>query len=366
VKNSCGATNSTSILLPIVTPPECGSDVDCQEDPFACNGTETCDTNAGHCLPGFRVVCDPKECCPNAVCVEPTGQCIGIPKNELCQTNSGTLDFCNPVTCSCEHVQVRYTPPALDPEIVSIYPPVTDPITVPGSPDPPWLPIKIYFAPVTPGALYVQYLAAPAAPLFTRQMENMTQFQDGTDDSVNLCQELGCPTDPANIWSLQYDGTYEPPITLTFRYDGNTLLPGMDESLLVIYHRYNGDQWEILTGEIDTGAKTIIVSTDTLGIFILGLMATYVDHDGDGYTEVQGDCDDDSSNDASICATCTCGTADCAPCASCIHPGAKEVNNDMTDSNCDGKDNSCLIATASFGTEGTAKLLLLQGFRDNY
>ena len=69
-----------------------------------------------------------------------------------------------------------------------------------------------------------------------------------------------------------------------------------------------------------------------------------IDKDGDGYgdpadpacPQPERDCADDPSADPPICATCTCGNADCAPCAACIHPGAKEFLNDGIDSDCDG------------------------------
>ena len=45
----------------------------------------------------------------------------------------------------------------------------------------------------------------------------------------------------------------------------------------------------------------------------------YTDNDGDGYSEADGDCDDDNAS---------------------IHPGAEETPGDGIDSNCDGNDDT--------------------------
>lgn len=114
----------------------------------------------------------------------------------------------------------------------------------------------------------------------------------------------------------------------------------------------------------------------------------YTDLDGDGYfpedtaTYLHDCCDDPAgpcdnptyqtgrgSADPSICATCTCGYASCAPCARCIHPGvpsAWEFPNDRIDSNCNNLDDGCVISRASFGTEIFEKISTLHTFRDKY
>jgi hypothetical protein len=102
-----------------------------------------------------------------------------------------------------------------------------------------------------------------------------------------------------------------------------------------------------------------------------------IDRDGDGYGAAC-DCLDDPSNDPEICATCTCGYEECAPCARCIHPGAREFRNDGIDSNCEPKGcsggrvppgskcDNCFIATAAFGTDMAGKIDVLRSFRDQY
>ncbi len=93
------------------------------------------------------------------------------------------------------------------------------------------------------------------------------------------------------------------------------------------------------------------------------------DDDGDGYYAGYGvsmDCDDDSTDDPAVCATCTCETdPECAGCARCIHPDATEVTGDPYDTNCNGQQ-ACFVATASFGTEMEGKVRVLRQFRDHH
>ncbi len=104
-----------------------------------------------------------------------------------------------------------------------------------------------------------------------------------------------------------------------------------------------------------------------------GCSTMCVDRDGDGFgnpassaCEHPGlDCNDDPSGDPPVCATCTCGVAECAPCARCINPRAKEFSGDGIDSNCNNQEN-CFIATAAFGTPVHGKIDLLRSFRSSY
>ena len=63
-----------------------------------------------------------------------------------------------------------------------------------------------------------------------------------------------------------------------------------------------------------------------------------LDEDGDTYVSETcpggTDCDDDPGDDPPICASCSCGTIECAGCAACIHPGALDWSNDGFDSDC--------------------------------
>jgi hypothetical protein len=105
--------------------------------------------------------------------------------------------------------------------------------------------------------------------------------------------------------------------------------------------------------------KTLLV-LGLASLFLLALVSSFsvrqasaccVDNDGDGYgvrylSECphpnEFDCDDDALDDPPVCATCTCGDADCTPCARCINPGAVEaaygdlICGDAIDNDCDG------------------------------
>lgn len=88
------------------------------------------------------------------------------------------------------------------------------------------------------------------------------------------------------------------------------------------------------------------------GMFLLGQQSwpPCTDNDGDGYgspgsascLHPEEDCDDDPTDDPSICTTCACGETECAPCARCIYPEAAEgpygdpTCGDAVDNDCDG------------------------------
>ncbi len=70
------------------------------------------------------------------------------------------------------------------------------------------------------------------------------------------------------IWDVEFDGTFDGEVTLTFCYD-ELLLEGISEEDLRIAHYADG-QWELLTNlALDPAANTITVSADTLSPFLL-------------------------------------------------------------------------------------------------
>ena len=97
------------------------------------------------------------------------------------------------------------------------------------------------------------------------ERENEGQFALPTflrPDGTNLTQ----------LWNLEYSGTHNGPIHLTFAYDPTLLPAGFDQSRLAIYH-YNGAAWEQLTSTVDTVAKKITVTTTSLSPFAIGVSA---------------------------------------------------------------------------------------------
>lgn len=73
------------------------------------------------------------------------------------------------------------------------------------------------------------------------------------------------------LWNLEYSGTHNGNIHLTFAYNPALLPAGFDESQLVIYH-YHGAAWEKLTGTVDAVNHKITVTTASLSPFALGVV----------------------------------------------------------------------------------------------
>lgn len=78
------------------------------------------------------------------------------------------------------------------------------------------------------------------------------------------------PGKPAQLWEVEFDGSYTGLVSLTFGYD-DTLLPGgFDEDSLVIHH-FTGGAWQKLDGVVDTALHKITVHTAGFGAFALGV-----------------------------------------------------------------------------------------------
>jgi hypothetical protein len=80
------------------------------------------------------------------------------------------------------------------------------------------------------------------------------------------------PGQPAQIWEVEFSGSYTGSIQVTFGYDPTLLPAGLDEGGLAIYHFTSG-LWEKLSGTVDPVTHSIAVSTTTLGSFALGVDA---------------------------------------------------------------------------------------------
>lgn len=77
------------------------------------------------------------------------------------------------------------------------------------------------------------------------------------------------PGAPAQIWDVEFSGTYSGSINITLGYDPTLLPGGFDESGLAIFH-FTGGLWVKLPSTVNTAAHSITVSTTTLGAFALG------------------------------------------------------------------------------------------------
>lgn len=82
------------------------------------------------------------------------------------------------------------------------------------------------------------------------------------------------PSQPTQIWNVEFSGTYTGSVMVNFGYDASLLPPGFDEEGLAIYHS-TGSGWEkIANGTVDPVTHNIGVSTTELGVFALGTDAT--------------------------------------------------------------------------------------------
>ncbi len=80
------------------------------------------------------------------------------------------------------------------------------------------------------------------------------------------------PSQPAQIWKVDFSGSFTGAINVSFGYDATLLPAGFDESGLAIYH-YTGGAWVKLPGTVNPLTHSIGVSTVTLGSFALGVEA---------------------------------------------------------------------------------------------
>lgn len=77
------------------------------------------------------------------------------------------------------------------------------------------------------------------------------------------------PSQPAQLWKVEFSGTSSGAIQVNFGYDATLLPPGFAAEGLAIYHS-TGGRWVKLPGVVNPATNIISVSTPELGVFALG------------------------------------------------------------------------------------------------
>ena len=110
----------------------------------------------------------------------------------------------------------------------------------------------------TEGSCFGEYSKADANELAVR-------ISQGEFDAFTFLT----PGEPAQVWKLQFSGTFTGSAHLNFGYDPTILPPGFDETTLSLYEFSDG-VWQKLAGTVDTLLHTIAVDTTNLAAFALG------------------------------------------------------------------------------------------------
>ena len=121
--------------------------------------------------------------------------------------------------------------------------------TVPGG-------INFTFADTTGGTFTAQYTTVPVSSI---------QVTISDPGSINF----GIPTDPVQLWEINYDETLTDTLTIVFGYEDLNLASGFTESQFAIFLFHSG-AWSRPSQTINTGNKTITVTTSVLSQFVLG------------------------------------------------------------------------------------------------
>jgi hypothetical protein len=113
----------------------------------------------------------------------------------------------------------------------------------------------------TAGTCFTQFSKASPAELAIRIAEGQISAPDFAT--------LGGLT---QIWEVEFSGTYQDNVLLTFAYDPGLIPQGLDPNLLCIY-QYDGNHWQALPATVDAAASKIHVSTTSLSVFALGTIS---------------------------------------------------------------------------------------------
>ena len=101
------------------------------------------------------------------------------------------------------------------------------------------------------------------------EVEMTERKNDGQFALPTFPQPIG--TTSTQLWNLNYSGSHNGLIHLTFAYDPTLLPAGFNENNLTIYH-YNGVLWEKLICTVDPVAHKIATSASSLSPFALGTL----------------------------------------------------------------------------------------------
>ena len=114
----------------------------------------------------------------------------------------------------------------------------------------------------TEGSCFSDYSCADEDELAVRVAQ-------GEFDEVNF----PIPSQPVQIWKVEFSGNYAGSVTVNFGYDSKLLPAGFDENGLAIYHSTGGGWVKLPGGTVDPLTHSITVSTTSLGAFALGVDA---------------------------------------------------------------------------------------------
>lgn len=123
---------------------------------------------------------------------------------------------------------------------------------------------EVVGAPGDPGHVAVTFPTAEAGIL--RGDYYTTEWHETPLPSLVLS-----PDGRAQYWGLTFTGSFDEGAILELKYDESLLPPGLDESLLGIYHGTQ-DGWELLPGSVDTANNLLTVTTTSFCNFALGVV----------------------------------------------------------------------------------------------
>lgn len=84
---------------------------------------------------------------------------------------------------------------------------------------------------------------------------------------------FGIPSNPLQLWDLEFTGEFNGLVELTFGYDDSNLFPGQQETDLRVFHQLDDGVWEVLPVIAqDINANTLTVVTAGFSPFAIGVI----------------------------------------------------------------------------------------------